>query len=153
AASLTAKNSRKLGLANFDVTVFAALDNVDNASLIGADGKVDNHNANLFGLTTFIDAFSGYVEAGYGLVQGTGEQDGVLQHYLTAAYTRRYANTISNSTRVFANFGDDGRGGGDGVAFISENSLISGLPSTLIPYANFFIGFGEPKPLVDGNNA
>jgi hypothetical protein len=153
AASLTAKNSRKLGLSNFDVTMFAAFDNVDNASLIGADGKVDNHNANLIGLTTFIDAFSGYVEAGYGLVQGTGEQDGVLQHYLTAAYTRRYANTLSNSTRVFANFGDDGRGGGDGIAFISENSLISGLPSTLIPYANFFVGFGEPKPLVDGNNA
>lgn len=153
AASLTAKNSRQLNLANFDVTMFAAFDNVDNASLIGADGKVDNHNANLIGLTTFIDAFGGYVEAGYGLVQGTGVQDDVLQHYVTAAYSRRYANTISNSTRVFANFGDDGKGGGDGVAFISENSLITGLPSTLIPYANFFIGFGEPKPLVDGNNA
>ena len=23
----------------------------------------------------------------------------------------------------------------------------------MIPYANFFIGFGEPQPLVDGNNA
>ena len=155
AASLTAKNSRKLGLANFDVTAFAAFDNVDNASLVGADGKVDNHSANLFGLTTFIDAFSGYVEAGYGLVQGTGEQDGLVQHYLTAAYTRRYANTLSNSTRVFANFGDDrgGSGSGDGLAIISENSLITSLPSTLIPYANFFVGFGNPQPLVDGNNA
>lgn len=155
AASLTAKNSRKLGLANFDVTAFAAFDNVDNASLVGADGKVDNHSANLFGLTTFIDAFSGYVEAGYGLVQGTGEQDGLVQHYLTAAYTRRYANTLSNSTRVFANFGDDrgGSGNGDGLAIISENSLITSLPSTLIPYANFFVGFGNPQPLVDGNNA
>ena len=70
---------------------------------------------------------------------------------MTAAYTRRYANTLSNSTRVFANFGngkDD-----EGVAIISENSLISGLPSTLIPYANFFVGFGNPQPLVDGNGA
>src|SRR6185312_11000922 len=66
---------------------------------------------------------------------------------------RRYANTISNSTRVFANFGDDGRGNGDGVAIISENSLISPLPSTLLPYANFFVGVGNPEPLVDGNNA
>jgi hypothetical protein len=39
------------------------------------------------------------------------------------------------------------------VAIISENSLISGLPSTLLPYANFFVGFGNPQPLVDGNGA
>ena len=86
---------------------------------------------------------------------GRGAQDDVQQHYLTAAYSRRYANTLSNSTRVFANF-DNVRGDredGDGVAIISENSLISGLPSTLIPYANFFVGFGNPQPLVDGNNA
>jgi hypothetical protein len=50
-------------------------------------------------------------------------------------------------------FADDFDGDNDGFAVISENSLISGLPSTLIPYANFFIGFGEPQPLVDGNNA
>jgi hypothetical protein len=29
----------------------------------------------------------------------------------------------------------------EGFAIISENSLISGLPSTLMPYANFFVGF------------
>jgi hypothetical protein len=153
AVTLPAKNSAALGLSNFDTTFFAAFDNVDNASLIGADGKIDRHNANLFGATTFIDAFGGYVEAGYGLVQGTGDQDGVLEQFLTAAYTRRYANTISNSTRLFANFGNDNRGNGDGFAIISENSLISGLPSTLVPYANFFVGFGNPEPLVDGNNA
>jgi hypothetical protein len=153
AVTLPAKNSAALGLSNFDVTFFAAFDNIDNASFVGADGKVDNDNANLFGVTTFIDAFNGYIEAGYGFLQGTGAQDGVEQHFLTAAYSRRYANTVSNSTRVFANFGDDGRGNGDGVAIISENSLISGLPSTLIPYANFFVGFGNPEPLVDGNNA
>ena len=50
-------------------------------------------------------------------------------------------------------FADDFDGDNDGFAIISENSLISGLPSTLIPYANFFIGFGNPQPLVDGNNA
>ena len=54
---------------------------------------------------------------------------------------------------MFANFGEDSRGNGDGFAIISENSLISGLPSTLLPYANFFVGFGNPEPLVDGNNA
>jgi hypothetical protein len=52
---------------------------------------------------------------------------------------------------VFGNFGngeDD-----EGFAIISENSLISGLPSTLLPYANVFVGFGNPQPLVDGNGA
>jgi len=153
AVTLPAMNSAMLGISNFDITFFAAFDNVDNAGVIGADGKVDNNSANLYGMTAFIDAFSGYIEAGYGLVQGTGDQDGLLEHYLTAAYTRRYGNTLSNSTRLFANFGDDTGANDDGFAIISENSLISGLPSTLLPYANFFVGFDNPKPLVDGNNA
>lgn len=148
AVSLPAKNSAKLGLPNYDVTFFAAFDNVNNAGIIGPD----NNNANIFGATTFIDAFSGYIEAGYGLIQGVGEKvAGQLTNFVTAAYTRRYANTLSNSTRVFANFGNGKQD--EGLAIISENSLISGLPSTLIPYANFFVGFGNPQPLVDGNGA
>ncbi|MBS0252744.1 MAG: hypothetical protein JSR78_16945 [Proteobacteria bacterium] len=153
AVTIPAQNSPTLGLSNYDLTFFAAFDNVNNASLIDRNGNVDNHAANLFGVTTFIDAYGGYIEAGYGFLQGNGSQDAVEQHFLTAAYSRRYANTISNSTRLFANFGDDGRGTGDGVALISENSLISPLPSTLLPYANFFVGVGTPEPLVDGNNA
>ena len=159
AFSIPAKNSAALGLANFDTTFFAAFEDVENAGIVGADGKADNNNANLFGVTTFIDAFDGYVEAGYGFVQGTGIQDGLQEHYFTAAYTRRFANTLSNSTRLFANFGEDngrGRDAGqdsDGFAVISENSLVTWLPSTLLPYANFFVGFGDPKPLVDGNGA
>ncbi|MTD94742.1 hypothetical protein GIW81_10405 [Hyphomicrobium sp. xq] len=152
AVSLPAKNSAALGLANFDVTFFAAFDNVDNAGIIGA-GDDDNHLANLYGVTAFIDAFDGYIEAGYGLIQGRDEQDGLLTHFLTASYSRRYLNTLSNSTRLFANFGDDPVGDSNGIAIISENSLISGLPSTLLPYANFFVGFGNPQPLVDGNGA
>lgn len=153
AFTIPAQNSAMLGLANFDVTFFGAFDNVDNAALVGNDGKVDNNSANLFGATAFIDAFDGYIETGYGLVQGLDEQDDVLEHYLTAAYSRRYYNTLSNTTRVFANFSADGDEDSDGFAVISENSLISGLPSTLVPYANFFVGFGNPKPLVDGNGA
>ena len=151
AVSIPAKNSAALGLANFDITFFSAFDNVDNASIVGATGKVDNHSANLYGATAFIDAFDGYIETGYGLIQGVGRQDDILTHFLTGAYSRRYANTLSNSTRLFANFGDGEDN--DGFAIISENSLISGLPSTLLPYANFFVGFGAPQPLVDGNGA
>jgi len=152
AVSLPAKNSAALGLANFDITFFAAFDNVDNAGIIGPF-EADNYRANLYGVTAFIDAFDGYIETGYGLIQGRYERDGLLTHFLTAAYSRRYYNTVSNSTRVFANFGEDPDGNSDGLAIISENSLISGLPSTLLPYANFFVGFGNPQPLVDGNGA
>jgi hypothetical protein len=150
--SLPAKNSKALGLANFDVTFFAAFNDVDNPGIIGADAD-DNNNTNLYGATAFIDAFDGYIETGYGLIQGRDEQDGLLTHFLTGAYTRRYYNTFSNSTRVFVNFGEDPEGESEGVAIISENSLITGLPSTLLPYANFFVGFGNPQPLVDGFNA
>jgi len=148
AITLPARNSRKLGLPNYDITFFAAFDNVDNAGVLGADRKNDS---NIYGVTTFIDAFGGYIEAGYGFLQGRDELDGLNMHFLTGAYSRRYLNTVSNTTRAFANFGngkDD-----DGFALISENSLITSLPSTLIPYANFFVGFGNPQPLVDGFGA
>ena len=152
AVTFPAKNSRTLGLANFDVTLFAAFNDVDNAGIIGADGD-DNNNSNLFGATAFIDAYSGYIETGYGLIDGRDDQAGLLTHFVTGAYTRRYSNTISNSTRIFVNFGEDPQGDDEGFAIISENSLITGLPSTLLPYANFFVGFGNPQPLVDGNGA
>jgi hypothetical protein len=147
AVSIPAKNSAKLGLPNFDITFFAGFDNVDNPGILGASKR----NANIYGVTTFIDAFGGYIEAGYGLLEGVRERAGQFTNFVTDAYTRRYANTISNSTRVFANFGNGDRD--DGFAIISENSLITRLPSTLIPYANFFVGVGNPQPLVDGFNA
>ena len=150
AVSLPAKNSAALGLANFDITFFAAFDDVDNAGIIGPN---EDNAANLYGVTAFIDSFSGYIETGYGLIDGRDEREGLQTHFLTAAYTRRYYNTVSNSTRVFANVGEDPEGNTDGLAIISENSLITGLPSTLLPYANFFVGFGNPQPLVDGFNA
>ncbi len=126
AASLTAKNSQKLGLSNYDITFFTGFDNIDNALVKGDTANRNNNVANLYGVTTFIDAFGGYIEAGYGLVQGTDDQaDGQYTNFLTAAFTKRYYNTISNSTRFFGNFGngeDD-----EGFLVISENSLISGL--------------------------
>jgi hypothetical protein len=156
AVTLPAKNSSALSLANFDITFFAAFDNVDNAGNIAAN---EDENP-LYGVTAFIDALDGYIETGYGVIDFRDEVDEVdeeLTHFLTAAYTRRYRNTLSNSTRLFLNFTDEFEGefegDNNGFALISENSLISGLPSTLIPYANFFVGVGEPQPLVDGNNA
>ena len=147
AVSLTAKNSRKLGLPNYDITFFAGHNNVDNAGILGADRQ----SANIYGATTFVEALGGYIEAGYGLIQGRDGNDGLLTNFVTAAYSRRYYNTVSNSTRVFANFGNGKND--EGFAIISENSLITSLPSTLIPYLNLFVGFDNPQPLVDGNGA
>ena len=65
AVTLPAKNSAALGLANFDITFFAAFDNVDNAGNISAD-EDDNP---LYGVTAFVDAFNGFIEAGYGLIR------------------------------------------------------------------------------------
>jgi hypothetical protein len=151
AFSLPAKNSAALGLSNFDITFFAAFDNVDNPGLLGPNGA-NNNLANLFGVTAFIDAFDGYIEVGYGVIDAQGAQDGTT-HFLTAAYSHRWYNALSNSTRLFANFGNDPDGDSNGFAIISENSIITSLPSTLIPYANFFAGVGTPQPLVDGFNA
>ena len=118
AVSFPAKNSKALGLSNFDVTFFGAFNDVDNQGIIGPDAG--DNNTNLYGATAFIDAFDGYIETGYGLIQGRDEQDGLLTHFLTGAYTRRYYNTLSNSTRVFANFGEDPEGSSEGLAIISE---------------------------------
>jgi hypothetical protein len=148
AVTIPAKNSAKLGLPNYDITFFAAGDDVDNAGILGAGVK---HQANLFGATTFIDAFQGYIEAGYAVIQGVDQLEGQTTNFLTASYTRRYANTLSNSTRLFANFGNGKND--EGFAIISENSLITPGAGTLIPYANFFVGFDNPQPLVDGNGA
>jgi hypothetical protein len=152
AVTIPARNSAKLGLPNYDITFFAAFDNVDNAGVLG---PLQNSNANIFGATTFIDGLGGYIEAGYAVIQGKDDvglaENGQLTHFLTAAYSRRYANTVSNSTRFFANFGD-GKDD-EGYAIISENSLITAGAGTVIPYANFFVGFDRPQPLVDGNGA
>lgn len=154
AFTIPAQNSAALGLSNFDITFFGAFDNVNNQALngLGDAANRDNNIANLYGITGFFDAFGGYIETGYALVDGRDDDaEEVQTHFLTAAYSRRYANTLSNSTRLFANFGDGDDN--DGFAIISENSLISSLPSTLLPYANFFVGVGEPQPLVNGNGA
>ncbi len=158
AISIPAQNSPDLDISNFDVTFFGAINDVTNPGVVNDEGKLENNNVNAYGVTAFLDALDGYWELGYGALHGYNERDGLLAHFLTAAYSRRYANTLSNSTRVFWNFtnvlglevgGDNNNQNVDGFAIISENSLISGLPSTLVPYANFFFGRNTPQPLVE----
>ncbi len=151
AFTIPARNSRTLDITNFDVTFFAGFQNVTNP---GINPKNDNKDARMYGVTTFMDVFQGYVEAGYGYVEDR-TNSGLDHHNLTAAFTRRYRNWFSNSVRVVANFGQNPKRGvprtADGVMILIENSLITHLPSNLIPYFNIFYGINTPNPLAREN--
>ena len=69
-------------------------------------------------------------------------------HNIGVAFSRRYGRLLSNSTRVIFNAGqstDAVANSADGVLLLSENSLITGAPSTLVPYLNLFAGFDRPQ--------
>ena len=93
----------------------------------------------------------GYFELDYGYTLGRKKFDDLSYHNLSAAFTRRYFDLISNSVRVIYNVGQDPDHGerrtADGVLILIENSLISPLPLTLIPYFNAFAGFNKPQSL------
>ena len=151
AASLPALNSPALDISNYDVTAFAAFDQVDSAAFIDTEGQIANHNVNVYGLTAFVDAARGYFEFGYGYSQGEGNLDQFNYHNLTAAFTRRYEPWISNSIRVIWNTGQNTDGTqpqtADGLLLLMENSLITSLPSTLVPYLNLWVGIDKPQGL------
>ena len=130
-----------------------------NAALKDADGQIEDNKGNVFGVTTFIDTREGYFEAGYGFIDDKRNGNNLSDfdhHSIAAAWTKRYGGKLSNSIRGFWTFGQSPNGGNtqtaDGFAILIENSLITSKPSTLIPYANFFVGVDRPQPLVRGND-
>ena len=62
---------------------------------------------------------------------------------------------MSNSTRLILNVGQDTGGPktADGALLLIENSLITSKPYTLVPYVNFFAGFGTPQSLARAGGA
>ncbi|MEM6330299.1 MAG: hypothetical protein AAF790_08625 [Planctomycetota bacterium] len=143
AVTLPAKNSPWLDWSNFDVTLFALLDQVSTDALNQAP-----HTGRLYGATTFVESRGGYLELGYAYVEDRGGQ-GRSYHNLSASYTRRYLNRVSNSVRVIVNAGQGGPRGArtaDGVLLLVENSLLTRNPYNVVPYVNFFAGFGSPQP-------
>ncbi len=145
AFTIPARNSPALQISNMDVTFFAGFDRVTTAAM------ANNDNSGVFGFNTFIEAMSGYWEAGYGYVDGHDSKDNLSYHNASAAFTRRYWDRISNSVRVIANFGQEPGAGqtqtADGYLFLIENSLISSKPLTLVPYMNVWAGFDRPQSL------
>ncbi|MDJ0788538.1 MAG: hypothetical protein QNK05_17160 [Myxococcota bacterium] len=151
AFTIPARNSRTLDITNMDWTFFFGFDNVTNQ---GINAKNDNNDARIYGFTGFIEALYGYTEIGYGYVEDrTGR--GLDHHNIAFSHTRRFRDWVSTSGRIIANVGQDPDDGidetADGVLFLFESSLITHLPSNLVPYLNVFYGWGNANPLARAN--
>lgn len=145
AFTIPARNSSRLDWSNYDISFFAGFDRISN-SLFGDAPGADL----LLGMNTFIEAYSGYIEAGYAYV-GHSEGVGLDYHSVGLSFTRRYGGRVSNSVRYIGAFGQDPDGAeafADGHLLLIENSLITSRPSTVVPYLNLFIGLDRPASAV-----
>lgn len=153
AITYPARNSRWLDISNMDFTFFYGGDRVTTQAIKDKGTNLqDDHSAEIFGVAAFAEALSGYFEAGYGYTHDTrGTGFNFDYHNATLAFSRRYGGWLSNSLRAVVNFGqkpDLGqRQTADGFLLVAENSLITHLPLTLVPYANFFYGKDRPQSL------
>jgi hypothetical protein len=150
AFTIPSKNSKRFDISNMDVTFFAGTNQVTTAA-IKTNGVLDDSAAEIFGVTTFIETQQGYIEAGYGYTKDDRPNKNFSYHNATAAFTKRYGGVLSNSMRAIVNFGQNPLNGeaktADGFILLAENSFITSLPSTFIPYANLFYGRGHPQSL------
>ena len=140
AFTIPSKSSASLDWTNFDITFFAGFDRVSN-STVGAGVDAGR----ILGLNTFIEAYKGYIEAGYANV--AGESDGGRDfHSIALSFTKRYGGRVSNSLRYIGSIGSDLTTGGNanGHLFLIENSLITSKPTTVVPYLNLFFGLDNP---------
>lgn len=152
AFTIPALNVPALDISNMDITFFAGFDRIDT-NAINAD-----EDADIFGVNLFIESMRGYWEIGYGYTRDSSE-DGINDsgnfadyHNIIVSFSKRYGGILSNSIRVIWNFGqDEDTDTADGVLILIENSLITSLPSTLVPYFNFFAGFDRPQSLANNN--
>ncbi|HEX8169946.1 MAG TPA: hypothetical protein VF824_05330 [Thermoanaerobaculia bacterium] len=143
AVGITAHNSPKFDISNYDVTLFAGFNGVTTAAVPAGD------KAKMAGAAGFADLRGGYAEWGYGYVRAN--DDDLSYHNLTAAFSRRYFGLVANSIRAIGNFGQKGLPGqpkrADGVLLLLENSFTRPNPVTVVPYVNLFAGFRHPQPL------
>jgi len=153
AFTIPALNSPALTISNMDFTFFAGIDQVENPAILDAQGKRAKHNLDVYGIAGFVEANEGYWEFGYGRLEGNDGFSDQSFNSLTVAFTKRYNRWLSNSARAIWTFGQDRNNNADqtadGFVLLLENSLITHLPSTLVPYANFFVGLDRPQPLTD----
>jgi hypothetical protein len=144
------RHNRTLNWANFDATFFAGFNQVTSPAFAN-----DNNAAAVYGTAWFVEAYDGYIEMDYAYLD---DLDGLGRSYHNAAvaYTRRYFGRISNSIRLLGNAGQSGAASSrtaDGALLLFENSLITAMPSTVVPYCNLFVGNGRPQSVARAGNA
>ena len=142
AVTIPARNSPRFDISNMDITFFAGYDKIDSPAFQGDDSA-----ARVYGVASFIEALNGYFEIDYAFLDDRTGLDRSY-HNFAAAYTRRFGRFLSNSTRIIVNAGQSSAAQdntADGVLLISENSLITGSPSTVVPYLNMWAGFDRPQ--------
>jgi hypothetical protein len=159
AVSIAGRNSPELGIANYDVTFFAGFDQVTTPAIKEANGDLVKHGVNVYAVGGFFEANEGYWEAGVGYIDDYRNDILGDKSYgsATVAFTKRYGGWLSNSVRGIATFGQrtqlNGQKTADGYIILVENSLISHKELVLVPYLNFFAGFGRPQSLIRNGDA
>ena len=142
AATIPACNCPRLNISNMDITFFAGYDKINSDAFLNDDSA-----SRMYGFATFIDAWNGYLELDYAYLEDRTFDDRSYSN-IGLAFTRRYGRLLSNSTRLIINAGQSTNvvaNSADGVLLLSENSLITGAPSTVVPYFNLFAGFDRPQ--------
>ena len=140
--TIPARNSPKLGISNMDISFGFIWDEINSSAFAG-----DKNAAKAYLIYSFIEALNGYLEIDYAFLEDRTLIDRSY-HNIGLAYSRRFGNFISHSTRVIANAGQEVSAGpqtADGLLLLSENSLITSNPYTVIPYFNMFAGFDTPQ--------
>lgn len=148
--SIVGKNSPTLDISNMDFTLFGGFTEGTNPGVLQDDGGIEDE-VGIIGAAFYADVAEGYLELGLGHVNDHGDVGDQDHNSFTAAFTKRYGGWLSNSVRGVWTFGQDRDAGradtADGFAVLVENSLITHLPSTLVPYFNAWAGFDKPQPL------
>src|SRR4051812_41055451 len=150
AVTIPARNSAWLDWSNFDITFFTGFDQVTSQAFDN-----DNSGSHVFGVTSMIDAYGGYVEIGYARLDDTANL-GRSYNNVGVSYTRRYLNLVSNSLRAIVNSGQDGANDdrtAQGLLLIAENSFLSPWPYNVIPYVNTWAGFDNPQSVARSSAA
>ncbi len=141
-------HSKFFDISNMDITFFGGNNGVNTPAINVVNAATGG--VSVLAAATFIETQGGYIEAGYGsVIDNTGS--GLGYNNMTLAFSKRYGGWLSNSARVIVNSGQDSVPGknptASGYLVLLENSLITRLPSTLIPYFNLFYGNGHPQSL------
>lgn len=149
AFAIPAINSPALDISNMDFSFFAGFDKVTNQGVLDNNGIAADHNVNIYGGAVFVEAMEGFWEAGAAFIDGEEGLDDQSHANLTIAFSKRYRAWLSNSTRVVWTLGQERDNNvqqtADGFIVLVENSFITPLPSTLLPYVNLFAGFDRPQ--------